>query len=100
MLQYRLSLPIDIKDDELELQQMLQDESSCPTLKNDNKVIVILQLPSGAVVEHFKVDKSGMELSVGIKLHKLMWHPHVIHLATRSDNPSVNADVGSKCDVI
>jgi hypothetical protein len=100
VLQYRLSLPIDIKDDELELQQMLQDESSCPTLKNDNKVIVILQLPSGAVVEHFKVDKSGMELSVGIKLHKLMWHPRAIHLATRSDNPSVNADVGSKRDVI
>jgi hypothetical protein len=60
VLQYWLSLPIDIKGDELELQQMLQDESSCPTLQNETKVIVILQLPSGAVIEHLKVDKSDL----------------------------------------
>jgi hypothetical protein len=61
---------------------------------------VILQLSSGAVVEHFKVDKLGIKLSIRIKLHKLMWHPHAIHLATQSNNPSENDYVSSKCDVI
>ena len=98
VLQYNLSLPKDIQDKKLHLEQILLGNE--PSFEADERLVVILQLPSGSVVEHFKINSFGTELTVGIKLHKLMWHPTAIHYAVTNDNESAKKDSNSKRSVI
>ena len=79
-----MSIHKDIQEEDSGIAAYMQS-NELPSLECDEKLVVIVQLPSGAKVKDFNIDKSGSELSIGIELHKLMWHPNAMHITVMKD---------------
>ena len=101
-LQYKLSLPDDvvestITDPQILLENLLKGKS--PSLESVEKLVLIVQLPSGSTIKQYKIASSGESIEIMIENHKLMWHPQAIHLAVMNGG-KIDDKIASKRGVL
>lgn len=96
ILQYMLSLPTDSD----RRGDSISDQLKSSTLgggisdETEDKLVLIVQLPSGATVKDVRVLKDGRKFVVTTEAHKLMWNPYVMH-KTISESGVIDDAAGS-----
>jgi len=62
------------------------DDDEKVEFETDDKICVVLYVPTGAVVDSYRLTRNGTLLEITLLTHKLMWDPKAIHLTIEQTN--------------